>query len=182
MPPGGWHEPIPATPVPGRLAGWWRRAGASAIDGLVISVPAAALALGVVALLVGAGGGVSIDAEGTGVLVGILAVVASIVLVVGILFVTALLYAPLTMRRPGPRNGQTWGKQLLGIRVIRMSGDAQTFASAATREVAVKFVLFGMVAGALASIPTILDVLWPLWDGQNRALHDMVVDTRVIHA
>jgi hypothetical protein len=28
----------------------------------------------------------------------------------------------------------------------------------------------------------LLDVLWPLWDDQDRALHDMVVSTHVIRA
>ena len=41
-------------------------------------------------------------------------------------------------------------------------------------------VFFGVVGGFFASIPTILDVLWPLWDDENRALHDMIVRTHVL--
>ncbi len=127
-------------------------------------------------------GGVSFDDDGTGVLVGLLAVVLSLLTVIATLFVTALLYAPLTMRRQGARNGQTWGKQLFGVRVVRMSGEPSTFASAAVREVGAKFLLFGVVGALLAWIPTLVDLLWPVWDEENRALHDMLVDTRVVRA
>lgn len=182
VPPGGWHQPAPAAPVPGRLAGWWSRACAAVIDGLVVSFPAVLLVAGILALLAGPAGAISIDDGETGVLVGILAVILSVLLLMAAVFLTALVYAPVTMRRPGARNGQTWGKQVLGIRVIRTNGEPQTLASAAVREVVVKFLLFGLAGGTLASIPTLLDLLWPLWDGENRALHDMVVDTRVIRA
>ncbi len=48
------------------------------------------------------------------------------------------------------------------------------------REVAVKALLFAGVGSMLFSVPWLLDVLWPLWDDQRRALHDMLVDTRVV--
>ena len=35
----------------------------------------------------------------------------------------------------------------------------------------------GTLTGGLANLA---DVLWPLWDEENRALHDFVVDTRTI--
>jgi uncharacterized RDD family membrane protein YckC len=182
VPPGGWHRPIPARAVPGELAGWWSRAGASVVDAALVALPALLVAGGIVAL-VGAAGGISFDDDGTGVLVGLLAVVLSLFGVLGTLVLTALLYAPLTMRRPGTRNGQTWGKQLFGVRVARMGGEPSTFASAAVREVGAKFLLFGVVVGALlAWIPLLVDVLWPIWDDENRALHDMLVDTRVVRA
>lgn len=180
VPPGGWHAPVPPTPVPGELSGWWRRVGASVVDGVVISLPATLLAVGVVAILAGPGGGISIDGDGTGVLVGVLTVILSLIGLAAVVFLTALIYAPMTMRRQGAHNGQTWGKQLMRIRVIRIGGEPSTFASAAVREVVVKSLLFGVLGGTLASIPTVLDLLWPLWDDENRALHDMVVDTRVI--
>ena len=48
------------------------------------------------------------------------------------------------------------------------------------REVVIKQLLFGFVGGFFLSIPTILDYLWPLWDDENRALHDMIAASRVI--
>jgi uncharacterized RDD family membrane protein YckC len=182
VPPGGWHEPIPSTPVPGQLAGWPRRAGAALLDAALVLLPATLLVLGIAALVAGPGGGISFSDGETGVVVGILVAIVSLIFVAVAVLVTALVYAPLTMRRRDARNGQTWGKQLLGIRVVRMNGVPQTFTSAAVREVLVKLLLFGAVGATIAAIPTILDLLWPLWDREGRALHDMVVDTRVVRA
>jgi uncharacterized RDD family membrane protein YckC len=48
-------------------------------------------------------------------------------LLVGILYLGSIaLYAPLTMARQGPRNGQTLGKQWLNLRVIHLSGQDMT--------------------------------------------------------
>ena len=49
------------------------------------------------------------------------------------------------------------------------------------REVVVKWLLFNVVGGSVTfGLAWLVDVLWPLWDEENRALHDMVVDSRVI--
>ena len=54
-----------------------------------------------------------------------------------------------------------------------------TFGFAVLREVVIKGLLFGIVGSITGGIAPLLDVLWPLWDEENRALHDFVVDTRV---
>ena len=46
----------------------------------------------------------------------------------------------------------------------------------------VPWLLFGFVGGFFFSIPTLVDYLWPLWDDENRCLHDMVVSTHVVKA
>jgi hypothetical protein len=46
--------------------------------------------------------------------------------------------------------------------------------------VAVKALLFGIAGSLTGGLANLADVLWPLWDEENRALHDMIVDTRVI--
>ena len=46
----------------------------------------------------------------------------------------------------------------------------------------IKQLLFGFVGGFFFSIPTIVDYLWPLWDDQNRALHDMLRQDHVVSA
>lgn len=82
-------------------------------------------------------------------------------------------------------NGQTVGKMLTGCRVIRSSGEPIGFWWAVLREVAIKGVAIGLFGnGITGGFPfvTLLDGLWPLWDEQSRALHDMVADTRVIQA
>jgi uncharacterized RDD family membrane protein YckC len=92
------------------------------------------------------------------------------------------LYAPLFMMRAGDRNGQTPGKQILQIRVVRQGGETMDFGWSLLRELIVKGLLIGMIGSLFLSIPILLDYLWPLWDEQNRALHDMVVSTRVVEA
>jgi uncharacterized RDD family membrane protein YckC len=77
-------------------------------------------------------------------------------------------YAPLMLAFHG---GRTWGKQACGIRVINMSGEPIGFGRALLREVPVKLIL---------GIVPLIDVLWPLWQKDNRALHDLVVGTRVV--
>lgn len=168
VPPGGWNQPIAQAPAAFHgmaFAGWGSRVGATLLDALVLLVPTIILVAAITAVaLSGSEVGIIVTA-----LVGTLA-----------FFAVALLYAPLLMRREGHRNGQTFGKQIVGIRAARANGQPFTFGSALVREFLVKGLLFGFVGGFLLYIPTIVDWLWPLWDDQDRALHDMVVDTRVL--
>jgi hypothetical protein len=53
---------------------------------------------------------------------------------------------------------------------------------AALREVAVKGLLVGIASSLTGGIAYLVDVLWPFWDAENRALHDFVVDSRVVKA
>jgi uncharacterized RDD family membrane protein YckC len=99
---------------------------------------------------------------------------------VGIYLVAVLFYAPLLMARDGAQNGQTWGKQIVGITVVKDNGERVTMGFAFLREFVVKNLLFGWVGGFFLYIPTLLDYLWPLWDDTNRCLHDMVVSTHVV--
>jgi uncharacterized RDD family membrane protein YckC len=39
-----------------------------------------------------------------------------------------------------------------------------------------------VVGGFLLGIPWLIDVLWPLWDDENRALHDMIVKSHVVRS
>jgi uncharacterized RDD family membrane protein YckC len=105
--------------------------------------------------------------------------------IVGVLIgglLVALVYYPLTMARAGERNGQTLGKQALGIRVVRDIGQPFEYGSALMREFVVKYLLFGVVGGFFLAIPPLLNVLWPLWDNENQALHDKIVNTHVVQA
>jgi uncharacterized RDD family membrane protein YckC len=169
VPPSGWQQPIPQA-QPGwygkPLASWGSRVAAALIDGLVLLVPVIVLTIAVVAIAAGSDTGA--------VVTGILGFLAYLVV--------AFLYSPLLMARAGEHNGQTWGKQALGIRVVRDNGDTMGFGWAALREIVVKGLLFWGIGGFFGYLPTLLDVLWPLWDDQNRALHDMVVSTHVVEA
>jgi uncharacterized RDD family membrane protein YckC len=86
------------------------------------------------------------------------------------------------MAREGEHNGQTWGKQALGIRVIRDGGEPMSFGWATLREIVVKGFAVGIASSIIPIIPWFLDFFWPLWDDENRALHDMIVSTHVVHA
>jgi len=94
--------------------------------------------------------------------------------------IVAFLYSPLLMMRAGEHNGQTLGKQALGIRVVRDTGEAMGFGWAALREIVVKGFLVAFAGAIIPFLPWLLDNLWPLWDSENRAVHDMIVSTHVV--
>lgn len=169
---GGLRPTDHGSPAEGRLvlSGWWRRVGAALIDFLIVG----AIALAVMAPL-----GIGVFASGgdsTGVIAfGVAFFVAALVVTV-----VALLYAPFLMAKT---NGQTVGRMATGIRVVRTSGEPMTFGWAMLREVAVKGLLINTIGGSVTfGLAGLLDVLWPLWDEENRALHDFVVQTRTVMA
>ena len=175
VPPGGWDRPAAERPpLAAPYAGWWSRVGAALFDLLVISIPAVLLAI----LLFGGIGAAFSAGDGF----GIATLILGLMTYVGLLFAALILYAPLLMRRPGERNGQTWGKQIVGIRVVRTNGVPMDFAWSAIREALVKGLGLGVASSIIPFIPYLLDALWPLWDDENRAIHDFIVDTRVIEA
>ena len=168
-PPGaGGPQPSVPTGVGGRpvLSGWWRRVGAQLIDGAIIGL-GALIVLGILGAA-----GLSVDSNG-----GAVALIVAAIIGVLAITVVAFLYAPLMMSHT---NGQTVGRMALGIRVIRADGGPMTFWFAMLREVLVKALLVGVISSATFGLASLLDALWPLWDEENRALHDLVVNTRVI--
>jgi uncharacterized RDD family membrane protein YckC len=182
VPPGGWGQPVArpsVLPAGVQLASWGSRVGATVLDALVLTVAMLVLiAPGVLVLSL-------TDITALGVVLTILGAVAALVV--------ALLYAAYFMKRPGTQNGQTLGKQWVGIRVVFVDGKQFGWGQGLLREIVIKQILVG-VASSLASlvtffllglggfVPYLLDYLWPLWDDENRAIHDMVVNTRVIRA
>jgi len=146
------------------LASWGSRVGATLIDWLILIVPIAVLITLVVI--------VAFSSDVGAIAVGVFSGVAYLVAV--------FLYAPVLMAREGAGNGQTWGKQIVGIRAVRDGGQPFDFGSALLREFVIKGLLFGTVGGWFFGIPTLLDYLWPLWDDENRCLHDMVAKTHVV--
>jgi uncharacterized RDD family membrane protein YckC len=169
VPPGGWEQPIGQAPhvfAGAELSGWWRRVGAQILDGLILTIPVIAI----VVLVVVVAAGSDVGAVVTGI-------VGSLAYVVGAVF-----YAPFLMKRPGAHNGQTWGKQALDIRVVHDTGEEVTLGYAFLREIVVKYLLFNFIGGFFFSIPTIVNYLWPLWDDENRCLHDMIVKSHVVRA
>ena len=165
---GGYGQP---SPVAGRyvLASWWSRVGAQLIDGMIIGVGALILFLPIGAAL---GVGFASDSDAS---VG--AAIAGLLFWVLCVTVIAVLYAPILMART---NGKTLGRMVVNIRVVRAKGEPITFGFAMLREVAVKAIGFGIAGSFTAGIAPLVDYLWPLWDEENRALHDFIVNTRVV--
>ncbi len=166
----------PAPPqIPGvtyELAGWWSRVGAYLLDGLfmvVLAIPFFLLA-SAIGLDVGdstsGDGGASFSAQ-NGQVVGLFLIFLLVV----------FLYAPTTMVW---LKGSTPGKLILGIRVVRANGNPITFGYALLREWVIKGIVLGIVNGITIGLASLLNYLWPLWDSENRALHDMAAGSRVV--
>ena len=172
VPPPGAGGPAAMT-APGVgshvLASWWSRVGAFLVDALIVGVGGLVLT---VALTAPFSVGFFVDDE-----VGVVAIIVGLLIATLCVTVIALLYAPALMART---NGKTLGRMVTGVRVVRAKGQPMTFGFAMLREVAVKSLLFGIASSLTFGLAQLADWLWPLWDEENRALHDFVVDTRVI--
>lgn len=126
-----------------RPAGFWIRFGADLIDSLVIYAPA-----GFVAGLVAGDGPLSVSIQTVG---GI---------VLGCVYYTVLT----------ARTGQTWGKKVFDLKVVRLDGSPVTGLDSFLRWCAY-----------LASYLTLcIGFLMAGWSADKRALHDYIAGTRVI--
>lgn len=170
MPPGGWQYPVaPPKPVWSGppLASWGSRVGAQLLDGLVVTVAIGVMVVPGVLLLI---------ADQTVIGIVLLGLAAFGWLAVYVF------YGGYLMQRDGERNGQTLGKQWVRIRVVRDTGQPYDLGSGLLREFVVKQLLFVWVGSAFGGIPWLVDSLWPLWEDENRALHDLIVKSHVVKA
>ena len=78
------------------------------------------------------------------------------------------------------RQGQTPGKQIAGIRVIRVDGSPSGWGFTFLREVVIKGMLGALLSGITGGIYWVVDHLWPLWDANRQALHDKMMNTVVV--
>ena len=77
--------------------------------------------------------------------------------------------------------GQTPGKRLVGIRVMRTDGTPSRWGWTFVREFLVKTLLFEVAADAVSlGIASIVDLLWAFWDKDRQTLHDKIVKTFVV--
>ena len=112
------------------------------------------------------------EAWGVGILQGVVFVVAFVSLAVLAAYVVWWLFAL--------RRGQTPGKQLLGIRVIKSNGEPSGWGYTFVRELVIKGMVGGFLSGMSAGIYWVVDHLWPLFDSDRQAIHDKMVDTLVV--
>ncbi len=177
--PGGYSAPPyyapqgPYIPPGVTFSSWGRRLAAYLLDGILQTIMTLGIAVGVGFFVYSQASGSDRDSAGWAA-----GVIAYVVLAI----VWFVAYPPLTMRRQGDRNGQTWAKQWLGIRVIREDGQPVTAGTALIRDVLMQDFVIGFVGSFVFYVPWILDGLWPLWDERNQALHDKVANTFVINA
>ena len=143
------------------LAEWWPRVGATLLDFLIVWALAVVAIIPTV-ILVGPFDNGDDDAGGA----------------VWLLMwaVLSIAYTCLTMARRGRRNGQTFGKQAAGVRVVRDDGRPVTIKTAFGRDILLKWVVGILTFG----VGWIVDSLWPLGERENRALHDLAVHTHVV--
>ena len=78
------------------------------------------------------------------------------------------------------RRGQTPGKQIVGVRVIRANGEPSGWGRAFLREVVVEWIVVSTLSAMTGGIFYVVNYVWPLWDKDRQALHDKMVETLVV--
>jgi uncharacterized RDD family membrane protein YckC len=168
------HAPVQHGGV--RVAPFGRRLAATAIDGLLMWAANMVIVGPVLALA-------RLFGVSAGALLFVLGAVAAIVIAVAV-----------PEARPGDRNGQSFGKQSLGMRVALLEGGSLSLARATTRAlikwlpapiaiVALFAAAAGLNGGAAIFWGLLLVVLVaPFADTQRRALHDRATGTIVLDA
>jgi uncharacterized RDD family membrane protein YckC len=192
-PPGGFSQGgyppsyPPAAPPPGyqmygmntppNLAGFWVRVGGSLMDsilyglaGSIFTVPG--FILGVAAFKdcdrITDANGVSTISCAPGQLKGGLLAAGIALGVVGFLLVAILYFRALG------RTGQTWGRKIVGIRVV----SATTGQPLGVGKAILRQIVESIVSGNCL----FLGYLWMLWDQRKQTWHDKIVDSVVVRA
>ncbi len=153
------------SPAPARsdLAGWWSRAGALIIDGLLIETISAAI------LFVAGFDLAAYYTEDSSLLLA--AGGADLIHLIVVAPVAAAYYLPLMLRW----DGQTIGKRALRVRVVRADGQRLDGKTVFVRQVLVQFIVLLLVPPMF-----LINYLLPLVDRSNRAGHDFAARTRVV--
>ena len=78
------------------------------------------------------------------------------------------------------RRGQTPGKQIVGLRVIRTNGEPSPWGYTFVREFIIQWLLVGIATVLTMGIFSLINYLWPLRDKNRQALHDKMAETLVV--
>ena len=78
--------------------------------------------------------------------------------------------------------GQTPGKQIMGIRVIKDNGEPSGWAYTFLPEFVIKGLLVGILLFQTLGVAPLVNYLWPLWDRAEKmqTLHDKLLGTLVV--
>ncbi len=166
-PPPGYQAYVPQ-PYLGPVAGFGTRLGGWLLDYLLYGLLSLVFVIPGIVLIVRAfddcvtiAGRTSCESVSGG------SIVAGIVLILGGLVVVFLIYA----RQLG-RTGQTWGRRIVGIRVVSLrTGEPLGFGKAVGRTLFEYF-----ISGQILY----LGYLWMLWDDNRQTWHDKVVGSQVV--
>lgn len=144
--------------VPGTMfyAGFWIRAGAKIIDGLILGAFNMGLGMGLGFL-----GGILAAATDSEVFIIMSSIFASVIqLLIGLGYSTFLV----------GKYGATWGKMACGLKVVTADGGQVSYARALGRT----------AAEYLSMLTCYIGYIMVAFDDEKRALHDHVCSTRVI--
>lgn len=170
------------------LAGWWRRVGATLIDGLILIPLYAALLIPLYGPVAAEFRRFIADVEasmesGSGRL-PVFTPSAEIYLIFVEMSLVCLVFGLLWTFFWLRWKQATPGKLALGMRIrLREAPGRLSWGTIGLRWLAQSGV--GLIAlvpfvGSLVALYQILDPLWPLWDGRRQALHDKVAKTNVV--
>jgi len=154
------------SPLGWRYGGFWIRFGARFIDGFVLGVPLLILAAVLIPNLLRAQVGASNPATP-----GLAAFGLSFIL---IYFLVVVCYEVVMLKY----HGATLGKMACGLRVVRSDGGSLGWGVSFGR-----FVMWNVVTSGIPYLNLVFMLISGIMagtDGQKRALHDRVCDTRVV--
>jgi uncharacterized RDD family membrane protein YckC len=178
-----YGQPAGAIPpgAPAPLAEWWQRLVARIIDGLIVGIPAT-----IIGSLAASPFALSFDAATASVTGSVFLQTFVSGIIVALAFIAYEIFFL-------GRDGQTLGKQIIGIKVVMVGGQLQggLDTMTAARRAGVFFgpsvlqslggwglgVLLTLAAGAFG----LANVLWQFWDKPlQQCLHDKVANTVVV--
>ena len=165
LPPPPAYRP-PSEAMVGRPAGFWIRAVALLIDGLILGVLFAILG-GILAALVG----FNIKDPDNFSNAETAAAGGFILLLFVVMVVASWLYEAILT---SSARGATWGKQAMGLRVLRGDGAPLSFGRATARYFSKSIVT--------PLLPLAIGYLMAAFTRRKQALHDFMADTIVIWA
>jgi uncharacterized RDD family membrane protein YckC len=159
----GYGPPVAALPP---LASWGRRGVAAIVDLLLFF--ACMIPAGVMAAVAG-----TIDET-----VGLPDALSAVLFVAFVVLLIAGGVVSLVNQswQQGKR-GQSWGKRMMGIRLVRERDLQPPGGGVGVARYAVRVAL----GNATCGLYSVVTLLAPLWDERNRTIDDMIVQTLVIH-
>lgn len=158
--------------MPGTPAGFWRRFAGTLLDGILYGLIWVPFAIAGFVLILGVGlGDCATDPITDDLVCNGQEDVGAILAGAALLLVGWLLAIYLYLRALAQR-GQTWGRKLVGVRVVdATTGEAPGWGKAIGRTLFAYFVSANVCY---------LGYLWMLWDSKRQTWHDKVAGTHVV--